>query len=91
MQLPDCEFFFLVCEQQLLSRKINIPVEKPKLEYKAPGILTVDQTRELLNTAQEIDSGMLTYIALAVFAGVRPHELLRLDSSNLNWTESYWK
>lgn len=60
-----------------------IRVEKPKLEYKAPGILTVDQTRELLNTAQEIDSGMLTYIALAVFAGVRPHELLRLDSSNL--------
>jgi integrase len=58
-------------------------IEKPKLEYRPPGILTVDQTRELLATTQEIDSAMLTYIALGVFAGVRPQEILLLESINL--------
>jgi integrase len=37
-----------------------------------PTILSVDQTKRLLKTALEIDKGLVVYIALGLFAGLRP-------------------
>ncbi len=42
------------------------------LDDAAPGILPVDQVLALLNTAREEDSEMLSYVALGLFAGLRP-------------------
>ncbi len=54
----------------------------PHLEDKEPEILTVEQVRRLLIAAEKC--GVLGYVVLAVFAGIRPQELQRLDWSNVH-------
>ena len=66
-------------------------VHRPVLEETAPEILTVDQARKLLEAARKLDEskGMLAFITLGLFTGLRTSELLqigwehvRLDGEN---------
>lgn len=52
------------------------------LDDKPPGILTVEQCKALLQTAHKKEPTLIAYIALGLFAGIRPEELIKLD-----WTE----
>jgi len=54
-------------------------IERPETEDKEPGIFSVEQAEHLLKYAKA--HGLLHYIALGLFAGLRSAELLRLDSS----------
>jgi len=54
-------------------------VSRPAAEDKEPGIFTVKQTAVLLEHAPEFD--LLPYVALGLFAGLRPAEVERLDWS----------
>jgi integrase len=49
---------------------------------KLPSILTVDQAAILLQTAPDI---LVPAIAIGLFAGIRPIEVLRLDWSDILW------
>lgn len=54
------------------------------LDDGAPGILTIEQVAELLNVTREEDPGMLAYVALGLFAGLRRSELCALEWSEVD-------
>ncbi len=59
------------------------------LDDGAPGILTVEQVAELLKVTREEDPGMLAYVAIGLFAGLRRSELCALAWSEVDlqaWT-----
>jgi integrase len=57
-------------------------IVRPLLEKKEPGYLGVDAARCLLEHAD--DFGLLPYVVIGLFAGIRRAELLRLDWSAVN-------
>jgi integrase len=62
-----------------LGRNPVAKVPKPILEPVAPRVLTVAECRQLLGTAEQFDAELVGFIALAMFAGLRPEsELGRL-------------
>jgi integrase/recombinase XerD len=54
---------------------------------KPPSILSVKAANELLHVAQRRDPEFAKYFAIGIFAGVRPHEIERLDEKDI--TERY--
>jgi integrase len=62
-------------------------VPRPVLDDKPPGILTVEQAAELMKACQKLDPGMCGFFALALFAGIRPSQLLRMTPENVTLDE----
>ncbi len=60
-------------------------IERPTAEDKEHGILSVEQAASLLRHASS--HGLLPYVALGLFAGLRSAELLRLDWSAVDLAE----
>ncbi|MDP7012818.1 MAG: hypothetical protein QF927_02430 [Verrucomicrobiota bacterium] len=50
----------------------------PKEDERQPCIFSPDQVSDLMAAATSRDPGMVPYLALGIFAGVRPEELMRL-------------
>ena len=50
----------------------------PKEDERQPCIFSPDQVLNLMAAATSRDPGMIPYLALGLFAGVRPEELMRL-------------
>ncbi len=60
-------------------------IKIPKGEAAPPSILTADECRKLLRAAQENRDGqLLPYVAVCLFAGLRPFEVSRLQWSAVN-------
>jgi integrase len=60
-------------------------ITRPTPEAGEPGIFTVEQAARLLEHADE--AGLLPYVAIGLFAGIRSAELLRLDWSAVKLSE----
>jgi integrase len=60
-------------------------ITRPTPEAGEPGIFTVEQAARLLEHADEV--GLLPYVAIGLFAGIRSAELLRLDWSAVKLSE----
>jgi integrase len=58
-------------------------VEMPILDDKPPGILPVADWKRLLETCQRTDPGLLTFVGLCLFAGLRTDEALRISPDDL--------
>jgi integrase len=58
-------------------------IDRPILDDRPVGILTVEQARGLMREAKESDPEMLPALAIGLFAGLRRSELFALD-----WSES---
>jgi integrase len=54
-------------------------VERVRVPHIKPEILSVAECKALVEAAAKIDKGMLTYLGLALFCGIRPDEAKRLD------------
>ena len=65
------EFFLL--ENPLKS------IVLPKHEEVPICIFTPSEVESLMRTAQKHDPGMITYLSLGIFAGIRPDEIMRLE------------
>lgn len=79
-------FGFGVSEGYLASNPIaKIPLYV--VPHKAPPILTVEQAERLVVAASESESqlGLLGFVVLGLFAGLRRAELERLDWSAVKW------
>jgi integrase len=63
-------------------------LERQRLEKKPIQSYTVEQTTRLLHAAQKHDPRLIPELALALFAGVRPHELTKLQWENIKPAES---
>ena len=53
-------------------------VKRPRSDDSSPSIFTPPETKKLLQTALRHDPGMIPYLAIGLFAGVRPLEIERL-------------
>jgi integrase len=60
-------------------------IDRPEAEDKEPGIFTVGQAANLLKHAPK--HGLLHYIALGLFAGLRSAELMRLETDAILMSE----
>ena len=68
------------CEHNIAER-----IDRPDVDDDEPGIFTVDQAKALLEHAGEF--GLLPYISIALFAGLRSAELMRLDGGAIKFDE----
>ncbi len=60
-------------------------IRLPRTEHTAPAILTVDQCEKLLRAAEAFKTGKLVpYLAVTMFAGLRPTEAKRLTWAQIN-------
>lgn len=56
-------------------------LDRPQIVTSDPGIFTVEEAERLLKHAPEF--GLLGYIVLGLFAGLRPAETMRLDAADV--------
>lgn len=73
-------FSFAVKRGILLGNPCD-QIERITIDRKEPAILAVEQARLLLNTCPE---NVRAYLALAMFAGIRPDEILRMTWDDIN-------
>lgn len=59
-------------------------IEKPRLSYKVPEFLSVDQVTAIMREAVKSDPCMVPKLALGFFAGIRPEELKRIEWTDIN-------
>jgi integrase len=60
-------------------------IDRPSAEDAEPKIFTIEQAEKLLQNADKF--GLLPYIALGMFAGLRSAELMRLNSAEVKFDE----
>ena len=58
-------------------------VDKPRLEDRPPGILTVPQSASLIHTCLAAEPSLLATLVLCLFAGIRPEEARRMEWVNI--------
>ena len=59
-------------------------LERIRLDQADPEILTVNQCKGLIEAARQTDPGLLPYLALALFQGIRPEECARLTVKDID-------
>ena len=62
-------------------------VKRPRSDDSPPAIFTPSEAQKLLLTAFKTDPGMIPYLAIGLFAGVRPLEIQRLQQQD--FTDQY--
>lgn len=68
-----------------------VTIGKALTEHKEPEILNLAQVKEVLWAAMSFKDGVLApYFASAVFGGLRPKELARLNRSKINLEDCYF-
>jgi integrase len=60
-------------------------IDRPILDDRPVGILTVEQARGLMREAKESDPEMLPALAIGLFAGLRRSEIFALDWSEIDF------
>ena len=58
-------------------------VKRPRSDDSPPSIFTPPEAQKLLLTAFKTDPGMIPYLAIGLFAGVRPLEIQRLQQQDI--------
>ena len=80
--------FFRWCIERPRRWILNNPTREVRVEREEKGppqILTVEQCEKLLGAAEGFKEGRLApYLAIALFAGLRPYEITRLTWNQIN-------
>lgn len=87
MQATYSGFFAYAVRQGWLDKNPCADLDKPTIRRPEPCVLTVEQARELVGVIRKADPGLLCWLALALFCGVRRCELKRTPVNNLSATE----
>ena len=69
-----------------VSANPTTQISRPILDDKPPGILTPDQTRDLLNRANSIAPLLVPALAISLFAGLRRSEVCTLQWCEVDFT-----
>jgi len=77
-------FTWCVREAIILENPCTKVVKPLNFDDGPPAIFTVEDTARLLQVAQCIDPPIAKYLAIGLFAGIRPNEIIRLDNSDIN-------
>jgi len=59
-------------------------VKRPRSDDSPPSIFTPPETEKLLQAALSYDPGLIPYLAIGLFAGVRPLEIQRLTRADIS-------
>lgn len=77
--------FFEWCKRKkMIQENPCVQIDRVRLVTPDPEILSNEQCAALVATARAEDLGMLTYLGIALFCGVRPHETIRLNSKDID-------
>jgi len=76
-------FFRWAMREGMTSGNPALLVSKSRVAEPGRGILTVAQTAALMTLAKEKRPALVPYLALGLFAGIRPAELARLDPARI--------
>lgn len=61
-----------------------ILIDRPVVEHSPPRILTVPEASRLMHVTADTDPGMIPYVAICLFAGLRPEsEVMRLRREHI--------
>jgi integrase len=77
-------FTWCVRESIILENPCTKVVKPLNFDDGPPAIFSVEDTARLLQVAQSIDPSIAKYLAIGLFAGIRPNEIIRLDNSDIN-------
>jgi len=77
------QLYQFALRKKWVGENTALQLEMPQLPDKEPEYLKVEQVRRLLAVAEQF--GVLGYVVLAVFAGIRPDEIRRTD-----WADVYF-
>lgn len=67
-----------------VARVVTDSIPKARTNEAQVGILTVSQSRDLMRATQKHDPELIPYVALGMFAGIRPNEITRLKWSQID-------
>ena len=77
--------FFTWCVQEKYAAANPVKgVMKPKADESEPCILSPGEVGRLMATAKEKDTKLIPYLALGLFAGIRPEKIMRLDWQDIS-------
>jgi integrase len=77
--------FFTWCVREKYAAANPVKgVMKPKADESEPCILSPGEVGRLMATAKEKDTKLIPYLALGLFAGIRPEEIMRLDWQDIS-------
>jgi integrase len=89
IQLARLRVFFRWCQRKRWCQADPTgSIETPKHEHKTPTIWTVKEVATVLESALQMSKRLCGYVALGVFAGIRPHELHRLAWEQVDLKEA---
>ena len=83
---------FVECEKYGYCSKNPCHLLEPPRNVKSPGreYLSADDTRKLLQCAEKRkNKGLVIYLALGLFGGLRPSEAFRMDAKHINLKTGY--
>lgn len=79
-------FFEWAIRQGFVSKNPASAILPVKVDSKSIEYLSVSDTQSLLRAAIELDAATIPYLVIGLFAGLRPGELKRLQSSDVGDT-----
>ncbi len=89
-RLTDLRTFFSFClKRGWCLTDPTAAVESITVDEKPPGILTVDQSKRLLDATKKAAPSFLPFIVLGLFCGVRPDEIKQLSWQQVNLETRY--
>lgn len=73
------EIFNYALSRKFVSENPATPLDKPNVERSKPYVMPIADVQKLMKTAQAICPELAPYLALCLFAGIRPSEAARLE------------
>jgi len=74
--------FSFAVKRKYLTENPALAVDSPRLDEKAPGIITPDQTRAFLDACLDVSPDILPAVVLCLFGGLR-----RAEAEKIEWEE----
>lgn len=82
--------FFEWCKKKaIINLNVVSIVDKPEIEIREPVSLSIRQAEDLLKYSTLVDNCSMTpYVAVGIFAGLRPSEMVRAKWEDFDWDEN---
>ena len=78
-------FFSWLVREEYIEKSPSSTIQRPiNDDTGPPKIFSAKEAAQLLDTALELDPPLAKYFAIGLFAGIRPHEICRLKTSDIS-------
>ena len=78
-------FFSWLVREEYIEKSPSSTIQRPiNDDTGPPKIFSAKEATQLLSTALQLDPPLAKYFAIGLFAGIRPHEICRLKTSDIS-------